>query len=83
VPKDDAASPAASLECILLTSIVDVKENREVMSTDISNACTQANMPKMTDGKERIIVKISGVLVKLLIEIDPNNYGPFLVSEKV
>jgi hypothetical protein len=35
VSQDDAASPTASLEGILLTSILDVKENRDAMSADI------------------------------------------------
>jgi hypothetical protein len=36
--KDVAASPTTSLEGILLTSIVDGNEIRDVMSTDIPNA---------------------------------------------
>jgi hypothetical protein len=42
--KEEAASPTSSLEGILLTSIVDVKENRDVMSADIPNAFIQAHL---------------------------------------
>jgi hypothetical protein len=81
VSKDDAASPTASLEGILLTSILDVKENRDVMSADIPNAFIQANLPDMQDGDERVVMKITGVLVDLLVEIDVTKYGPYVVFE--
>jgi hypothetical protein len=81
VSKDDAASPTASLEGILLTSILDVKENRDVMSADIPNAFIQANLPDMQDGDERVVMKITGVLVDLLVEIDVAKYGPYVVFE--
>jgi hypothetical protein len=80
--KEEAASPIASLEGLLLTSIVDVKENRDVMSADIPNAFIQAHLPDTEDGDERVIMKITGVLVDLLVSIDPTKYGPFVVSEK-
>jgi hypothetical protein len=80
--KEEAASPTASLEGILLTSIVDVKENRDVMSADIPNAFIQAHLPATEDGDERVIMKITGVLVDLLVSIDPTKYGPFVVTEK-
>jgi hypothetical protein len=81
VSKDDAASPTASLEGILLTSILDVKENRDVMSADIPNAFIQANLPDVQDGDERGVMKITGVLVDLLVEIDVAKYGPYVVFE--
>jgi hypothetical protein len=34
------------------------------------------------DGDERVIMKITGVLVDLLVSIDPTKYGPFVVTEK-
>jgi hypothetical protein len=80
--KEEAASPTASLEGILLTSIVDVKENRDVMSADIPSAFIQAHLPATEDGDERVIMKITGVLVDLLVSIDPTKYGPFVVAKK-
>jgi hypothetical protein len=81
VSKDDAASPTASLEGILLTSILDVKENRDVMSADIPNAFVQANLPEQKDDEDRIVMKITGVLVDLLVEIDVGKYSPYVVFE--
>jgi hypothetical protein len=80
--KDEATAPTASLESIMLTAIIDAKENRDVMSADIPNAFIQANMPETKNGEERVIMKITGMLVDLLVEIDPARYGPYVVYEK-
>jgi hypothetical protein len=58
---------------------VDVKERRDVMS-DIPNPFIQAHLPDTKNGNERVIMKITGVLVELLVSIDPAKYGPFVVS---
>jgi hypothetical protein len=80
--KDEATAPTASLESIMLTAIIDAKENSDVMSADIPNAFIEANMPETKHGEERVIMKITGMLVDLLVEIDPGRYGPFVVYEK-
>jgi hypothetical protein len=74
--KEDAASPTASLEGIMLTAIIDAKEKTDVMSADIPNACMQTQMPETTNTEERVTIKITGVLVDLMDEIDPAKYGP-------
>lgn len=79
--KDDAASPTASLESIFLTAIIDAKEGRDVMSCDIPNAFIQAHMPDITDGGERVIMKLSGILLDLLVELAPELYGPYVVED--
>ena len=38
-------------------------------------------MPEVKDGEERVIMKITGVLVDLLVEIAPEVYGPYVVFE--
>jgi len=38
-------------------------------------------MPKLEKGEDRIIMKITGVLVDLLIKLAPEIYGPFAVFE--
>ena len=79
--KEDAASPTVSLESIFLCAIIDAKEGRDVLSADIPNAFIQTLMPEVKDGEERVIMKITGVLVDLLVEIAPEVYGPFVVFE--
>ena len=79
--KEDAASPTVSLESIFLCAIIDAKEGRDVLSADIPNAFIQTLMPEVKDGEERVIMKITGVLVDLLVEIAPEVYGPYVVFE--
>jgi hypothetical protein len=79
--KEEAAAPTASLESIFLTAIIDAKEGRDVMTADIPNAFIQASMPETEDGEERVMMKITGVLVDLSIEIDPGRYGSYIVFE--
>eukprot|EP00957_Ditylum_brightwellii_P146794 11175246-Ditylum_brightwellii.AAC.1 len=35
IPKEDATSPTVAPELVLITSIIDAKENRDVTTTDI------------------------------------------------
>ena len=79
--REDAASPTAALESILLTSIIDAKEGRDVMSADVPNAFVQTPMPPTKEGEARVIMKITGVLVDLLVEMAPEVYGPYVVYE--
>ena len=79
---EDSASPTVSLESIFLTSIIDAKEERDVMTADIPNAFIQAHMPPVEDGKARVIMNITGVLVDLLVDIVPEIYGPHVVYKQ-
>ena len=38
-------------------------------------------MPKVKDGEERVIMKIAGVLVDLMVQMAPEVYGPYVVFE--
>jgi hypothetical protein len=66
----------------MLTAVIDATEERDVMTNDIPNAFIQMEMPEVHDGEERIIMKITGVLVNLLVELNPLLYGPYVVYEK-
>ena len=54
---NDAASPTALLESIVLTAIIDTKEEQDVATIDISNAFIQTDM----EG-EKAVVKLRGKL---------------------
>ena len=71
--REDTASPTASLEGIELTVTVDAYEQRDVISMDVPNAFIQTFMPepKKEDGEEEVVMKITGALVNILIDIDP------------
>ena len=79
--RDDSASPTAHLESILLTAAVDAKEGRDVMSADVPNAFIQTPMPQTKPGEARVMIKIKGILVDLLVQMAPEIYAPFVVFE--
>ena len=81
--REDNLSPTASTEGVFLTAVVDAKEERDIMSSDIPNTFIQTEMPKVNveQGDERIIMKITGKLVNVLIAIAPEVYSGFVVFE--
>jgi hypothetical protein len=78
IPREEATSPTASTEAILITGVIDAKQKRDVMTLDIPNAFVQTPIPK---GGEKIIMKIRGRLVDLLLEICPGVYDDYVVYE--
>ncbi len=52
------------------------------MTCDIPNAFIQALMPKVKTGEERVMMKITGVLVNMLVKLNPMLYGPYVVYER-
>jgi hypothetical protein len=80
--REDSTSPTAALESVMLTAIVYAKEGRDVMTCDIPNAFIQTKLPNIEDGDERVIMKITGVLVDLLVDISPEVYACYVVTDK-
>ena len=80
--REDTASPTAILEGLLLTAVIDANEERDVMTSDIPNAFIQTEMPEVKDGEQRVTMKITGVLVDMIVQLNPNTYGEFVVYEK-
>jgi len=78
IPKEDAASPTASTEAVILTGVIDAKQNRDVMTLDIPNAFVQTEIP---EGEEKIIIKIRRALVDILCEIAPEVYWNYVVKD--
>jgi len=56
-----------------------LKYNTNVMSEDVPNTFIQTPMP---DDNKKVIMKISGVLVHLMVEQAPEIYGPCVTHEK-
>jgi len=78
--RDEAASPTASTESIIITSVIDAKQHRDVMTADIPNAFVQTPLGAKAVG-ERITMKIRGPLVDMLEELSPEVYSKFVVYE--
>ena len=77
--KEDVASPTVTTEGVFLTAAIDAKEKRDIMVNDVPNAFIQADAPR---GDVKTIMKITGVLVDLLVEIAPETYKNFVVMER-
>jgi hypothetical protein len=61
--------------------VIEAKEERDVMTCDIPNAFIQAYLPKKEPGEDRVVMKITGVLAIMLIDINPELYRPAVVLE--
>ena len=78
--REDTASPTASHEAIYSTCVIDTHERRKTMSMDIPNAFIQTLMPELNDGEDRVIMKITGLLVDYMADLDPT-YRDYVVYE--
>ena len=79
ISKEDASSPTVSTEAVLLTCVIDAEEERDVSVIDIPNAFIQT---RVQDPKDMVIIRVRGVLVDMLVEIDPKLYGPYVTTDK-
>ena len=71
--KENAASPTAMTESILLTAVIDAEEHRDVAMVDIPNAFIQTDMENNEDGSW-VMMKIRGPLVDMLVQLSPKIY---------
>ena len=46
IPKEEAASPTVATESIMLTGVIDAKQERDVMTLDIPNVFVQTSIPQ-------------------------------------
>ena len=80
--RDDSSSPTVICESILITAGIEAKQKKDVMTCDIPNAFVQTDIPdeKLKKGK-RIIMKIRGALVDILVEMNPEKYSQYVTIE--
>jgi hypothetical protein len=65
-----------AIKSLFLTSVIDAKERRHVITTDIPGAFLQTDVDKL------IHVRLEGPLVTLLTKVDPILYEKYIVNEK-
>jgi hypothetical protein len=53
-----------------------------MMTCDIPDAFIQTKLFNVEEGNERVIMKITGGLVDLLMSMSPEVYGPYVVTDK-
>jgi hypothetical protein len=74
----EATSPTVSSEAIITAGVIDAKQRRDVMTLDIQNAFLQTKIA--LDG-DKIIMKIRGQLIDILLEICPGVYNDCVINE--
>jgi hypothetical protein len=74
--KQEMSAPTVAIESMFLTSTIDARERRYVVTTDIPGVFMQC------DVDELIHDKLEGPLVSLLAKVDPNLYEKYIANEK-
>ena len=67
--REDSASPTAALESIILTAVIDAHEERDIMTCNTPTLFIQALMPEVEPGDKRVMMKTTGVLVDMLVDL--------------
>ena len=65
----------------MLTCVIDAQEDRDITVVDIPNAFVQTVVDE-EDAEHRVIVRIRGPLVDILVSIAPDLYGPYVTTNK-
>eukprot|EP00957_Ditylum_brightwellii_P124394 9480874-Ditylum_brightwellii.AAC.1 len=73
--QNDVSSPTVSTAALLLSCVIDVKENYCVATLDIPNAFMQADMDMLVN------MKIEGSMAEFLVKIKPALYQKHLSAE--
>jgi hypothetical protein len=71
ISQEDASSPTVLTKSVILTSMINTIEEREVAIVDIPNAFIQT---EVTDENKQVIVCICNMLVDILVKIAPDVY---------
>ena len=74
--KEDAASPTVAVESVIITSVVDAKEGRDVAIVDIPSAYLHADMD------DEVHMRLTGKLAELLVATAPEMYREYVTYGK-
>ena len=80
--QDEVTSPTVMTESVMLTATIEAEEKRDIATWDIPNAFIQTEVSPTDDQGDRIVMKIRGAMVDMLLEIDYDLYAPYVTMEK-
>ena len=80
--KEDSTSPTVSIPPLFSTAAIEAYKGMDVATCDKPNAFIQTEQPEFDKDGQKYIMKIRGKLAELLVEIDPETYGPFVIQEE-
>ena len=67
--KEDTSSPTVSTQALMLSCMIDAKENRDVDTADILGALLQTD-----DASGSTHLNMEGIMVGILLDIDKDRY---------
>ena len=73
------ASPTAAMESIFLTTVIDAKERRDIMSSEVQNAFIQTPMD-YKHREPRVIMKLRGLTVDILLNKYLDIYKDYVIE---
>ena len=76
ISKEEASSPTVSTPALMVTCLIDAIEGRNVATADIPGAFLQATMD------DDVWIKFENEMVDVLVELDPERYGPCVCHHK-
>jgi hypothetical protein len=76
IPKENTASPTVMNDSVMITSAIDAHEERVIKTMDIPGAFLHADLD------EEVIMLLRGQLADLMVQVDPELYGPYLTKTK-
>jgi hypothetical protein len=76
ISRDDATSPTAFTEALMISIAIDAKERRHFATADVEGAHLQANM------RETVIMLFEGDMVDCMARANPEKHGPCVHTTK-
>ncbi len=80
IDKEDVSSPTVSQDSVVLTCMIDAKENQDVATIAIPNVFIQTVL--VEDSKDRVTIRIQGLMVDILETIEPIVNGLYVTFDK-
>ena len=80
IDKENAASPTAALESVLLTSTIDAAEERDVAVIDIPDAFIHT---RIENDEYKVVLRLRGKLADLLIKTAPEIYRKHITINRM
>jgi hypothetical protein len=76
IDKETTASPTVMMDSMMITSAIQAHEGRKVWTCDIPGAFLHADLD------EEVIMLLRGQLADLMVQVDPELYGPYLIKNE-
>jgi hypothetical protein len=73
--KQETSSPTVATEALMLSCVMDAAEGRDIATCNIRGAFMQSDM------KGKVVMKVEGVMAKVIVKTDPKQYEKYVTKE--